>query len=119
MKKIDMFNKLSYLKNINNIINFKTMKNTGLFLGGLLTGAALGASIALLYAPQKGSETREQLRGKLKEMETELQVLRDKVKVKGGELKEEMKTKINELENKIESLIKEYKKNLEPTHGAN
>jgi len=95
------------------------MKYTGLFLGGLLTGAALGASIALLYAPQKGSETREQVKAKLKEMETELEHLRDKVKAKGGELKEEMKVKMNELESKIESLIKEYKKNLEPTHGAN
>lgn len=95
------------------------MKYTGLFLGGLLTGAALGASIALLYAPQKGSETREQVKAKIKEMEGELQQLRDKVKEKGGELKEEMKTKIVDLENKIENLIKEYKKNLEPTPGAN
>jgi len=96
-----------------------TMKNTGLFLGGLITGAALGASIALLYAPQKGSETRDQVRAKLKEMEAELNQLRDKVKVKGGELKEEMKVKMNDIEHKIENLIKEYKKNLEPTHGAN
>lgn len=95
------------------------MKYTGLFLGGLLTGAALGASIALLYAPQKGSETREQVKAKIKEMEGELQQLRDKVKVKGGELKEEMKVKMNELEKKIENLIKEYKQNLEPSHGAN
>ncbi|MCT4591609.1 MAG: YtxH domain-containing protein [Carboxylicivirga sp.] len=95
------------------------MKNTGLFLGGLLTGAALGASIALLYAPQKGTETREQVKAKIKEMEGELQQLRDKLKTKGGELKAEMKVKMNELETKIENLIKEYKKNLEPTHGAN
>jgi gas vesicle protein len=95
------------------------MKYTGLFLGGLLTGAALGASIALLYAPQKGSETREQVKAKIKEMEGELQQLRDKVKVKGGELKEEMKVKMNELEKKIENLNKEYKQNLEPSHGAN
>lgn len=95
------------------------MKYTGLFLGGLLTGAALGASIALLYAPQKGSETREQVKAKIKEMENELHQLREKLKAKGGELKEEMKVKMNELETKIENLIKEYKKNLEPTHGAN
>ncbi|WP_430811768.1 MULTISPECIES: YtxH domain-containing protein [unclassified Carboxylicivirga] len=95
------------------------MKYTGLFLGGLLTGAALGASIALLYAPQKGSDTREQIKVKLKEMEDELQQMRDKVKAKGGELKEEMKVKMNDLEHKIENLIKEYKKNLEPSHGAN
>nr|WP_319398410.1 YtxH domain-containing protein [uncultured Carboxylicivirga sp.] len=95
------------------------MKNTGLFLGGLLTGAALGASIALLYAPQKGSDTRDQLKAKLKEMEAELDTMRDKIKVKGGELKDEMKKKMQDLENKIENLIKEYKNTLEPTHGAN
>nr|WP_321410261.1 YtxH domain-containing protein [uncultured Carboxylicivirga sp.] len=95
------------------------MKNTGLFLGGLLTGAALGASIALLYAPQKGSETRDQLKAKLKEMEAELETLRNKIKVKGGELKDEMKKKMHDLENRIETLIKEYRNTLEPTHGAN
>ncbi len=40
------------------------------FLVGLLIGGALGAALALLYAPQSGEETR----GKLKE--------------KGGELKD-------------------------------
>ncbi len=95
------------------------MKNTGLFLGGLLTGAALGASLALLYAPQKGTDTRDQLKAKLKEMEAELATMRDKIKVKGGELKDEMKKKMNDLENRIETLIKEYKNTLEPTHGAN
>ncbi len=95
------------------------MKNTGLFLGGLFTGAALGASLALLYAPQKGSETRDQLKAKLKEMEAELETLRNKIKVKGGELKDEMKKKMQDLENRIETLIKEYKNTLEPTHGAN
>lgn len=95
------------------------MKNTALFLGGLLTGAALGASIALLYAPQNGEKTRDQLKGKLKEMEGELETLRGKIKTKGGELKDEMKKKMNDLESKIEGLIKEYKNNLEPTHGAN
>ncbi|MCU4177679.1 YtxH domain-containing protein [Carboxylicivirga sp. N1Y90] len=95
------------------------MKNTGLFLGGILTGAALGASLALLYAPQKGSDTRDQLKAKLKEMEGELDHMREKIKVKGGELKDEMKKKMADLETKIENLIKEYKNTLEPTHGPN
>ena len=45
--------------------------------------------------------------------------LRLKIKEKGGELKEEMKKKMLDLENRIETLIKEYKNTLEPTHGAN
>ncbi len=95
------------------------MKNTGLFIGGLIAGAAIGASAALLYAPQTGDDTRKQLRAKLKEMEGELDVLRDKIVAKGGEIKEEMKVKMKELETKIESLMKEYRKTLEPTHGTN
>jgi gas vesicle protein len=66
------------------------MKNTFLFLEGLLTGAAIGAGFALLFAPQKGSETREQLVAKIKEMEAELESMRDKIKTKGGELKDEL-----------------------------
>lgn len=36
--------------------------NTGNTLVALLTGAALGAGFGLLYAPQSGKETREQLK---------------------------------------------------------
>ncbi|TAJ07906.1 YtxH domain-containing protein [Marinilabiliaceae bacterium JC017] len=95
------------------------MKNTGLFIGGLLTGAAIGASIALLYAPKKGSETRDQLKVRLKDLETELQQVREKIKVKGGEIKEELKKKMQDLEKKIEGLLEEYKKTLETTPSAN
>lgn len=35
--------------------------NTGQTLVALLTGAIIGAGIGILYAPKKGSETREEL----------------------------------------------------------
>jgi gas vesicle protein len=38
--------------------------NKGDFLVGLLVGGALGAALALLYAPQAGEETRETLKKK-------------------------------------------------------
>ena len=44
--------------------------NTGNTLVALLTGAAIGASFGLLYAPQSGKDTRNQLKeeaGKAKE----------------------------------------------------
>lgn len=34
---------------------------SGVFLAGLLMGAAIGAGLALLFAPKKGSELRSQL----------------------------------------------------------
>jgi gas vesicle protein len=35
-----------------------------LFLAGLVTGSVVGASLALLLAPQSGEETRGQIRDK-------------------------------------------------------
>jgi gas vesicle protein len=37
------------------------LAGVGVFLAGLLTGLAIGAGAALLYAPQAGVETRRQL----------------------------------------------------------
>ena len=95
------------------------MKNSGLFLGGLLAGAMIGAATALLFAPQNGNETRKQLKEKLNELEKEMNATKEKIKVKGGELKEELKQKIHTIEEKIEKLLDEYKKTLEPTNSAN
>lgn len=75
-----------------------------------MAGAALGATIALLYAPQSGDDTRKDIKKKINEMEDELDILRAKLKEKGGELKEDLKKKIQEVENRIEKLVEEYKK---------
>jgi len=95
------------------------MKNSGMFLGGLFAGALVGAATALLFAPQNGIETRKQLKVKLNELEKEMNITKEKIKVKGGEIKDELKQKIHTIEEKIEKLLAEYKKTLEPTHGAN
>ncbi len=94
------------------------MKNSGLFLGGLITGALMGAATALLFAPQNGKETRKQLREKLNELEKEMNATKEKIKIKGGELKEELKAKIHNIEGKIEKLLEEYKRTLEPTSSS-
>ncbi len=85
------------------------MKNAGYFIGGLLAGAAIGAALALLYAPQKGEDTRRQIKEKIQELEGELVKMREKLKEKGGELKDDIKRKIQEIEARIEQLVKEYK----------
>ena len=42
--------------------------STGGFLTGLMAGALVGAAIALLYAPQTGSETRQLVKEKALEV---------------------------------------------------
>jgi gas vesicle protein len=86
------------------------MKDTGLFLGGLILGAAVGAALALLYAPQKGEDTRRQIKIKIDELEKELDKMREKLKEKGSEMKEEARKRIQELEARIEKLMEEYRK---------
>lgn len=95
------------------------MRNSGLFFGGMIAGALVGAATALLFAPQKGSDTRNQLKAKLNELEKEMDITKEKLKVKGGQLKEELKLKVHNIEQKIEKLLDEYKKTLEPTSSAN
>ena len=76
---------------------------TGGFLAGIVTGALVGAGIALLYAPQSGTETRKKLKRKAGE-----------IKTKALEIKEEALTKIEEVGNtaleKAEDVKKRAKK---------
>lgn len=79
------------------------MDNRGNFWGGLIAGAAIGAALALLFAPAKGSETREELGNKLKQLYDELK--QTKAKVASGDYKEDLNQKIDNLEKKIEQVI--------------
>jgi gas vesicle protein len=46
--------------------------NTGQTLIALLTGAAIGAGLGILYAPEKGSKTREKLSKEAKKAQKQL-----------------------------------------------
>ena len=84
----------------------------GSFLGGLITGAAIGAVIALLYAPKSGKETRVQIKKKIDELENDLKEMREKLKEKGGEFKDDIKQKIKDIEERLQCL---YRKTEEET----
>ena len=85
------------------------MVRTGLgIFGAFIVGAALGASVALLYAPAKGEETRDNVARKIKEMETELERLRFSAMRRGVEAKDTLKERIADLEQQLEKLIKKY-----------
>jgi len=65
----------------------------GMFVAGMLIGGAIGATVALLYAPQRGDETRDYLKQKTNEYS-------DAVKTKAGDLSEAAKVKANEFSTK-------------------
>jgi gas vesicle protein len=60
-----------YVKTIT-CVNFKhktkVMNDNSKVLIGLLTGLAAGAALGLLFAPEKGSETRDRLNQSLKDL---------------------------------------------------
>lgn len=75
-------------------------------LGKFLTGAAIGAGIALLFAPKKGSETREDIKNKTGE-------LVDKIKnTDKDEVKKILEKKLKELKNDLKNLDKESAKEI-------
>jgi gas vesicle protein len=52
----------------------------GVFLVGFLSGAALGAGLALLFAPQSGKETREKIKDVASDVKDKISDLVDDTK---------------------------------------
>jgi len=82
------------------------MKTGNSFLTGLLTGAAIGGIIALLYAPKSGKETREDIKSKFAELEKELEELKGKAGQKAGKIKSDLAERLSRLQQEIENLSK-------------
>lgn len=85
-------------------------------IGKFVLGAGIGASLALLFAPKKGSELREDLKKKLDELinkakEVDLEEFSEKFTDKVEELKEELKELDNEKVLKIAKEKSEILKN--------
>jgi len=83
------------------------MKPSSSFITGLLAGAAVGAAIALLYAPQSGKETREKLKLKFKDIDDQYQALKSKAGETTTQIKTDLEAKLAALQREIELLSKE------------
>jgi gas vesicle protein len=80
------------------------MKSAGSFITGLLAGAAIGGIIAMLYAPQSGKETREQIKQKLGDLEKEFESLKGKAAQKSDHIKKDLADRLAELQREIENI---------------
>lgn len=88
----------------------KDKKKSG--FGKFLAGAAIGAGLGILFAPKKGSETRQELKEKLDELAN---------KIKGidvEEVRESIEAKIEEIKEELKDLDKEKVLKIAKEKGA-
>ena len=77
------------------------MNDNSKVLIGLLTGLAAGAALGLLFAPDKGSETRDRLNQSLKDL--------------GDSIKDRAADEINNLTNLKDKVVSSVKSKLQET----
>lgn len=72
--------------------------NTGKLVGALLIGAAVGAALGILFAPNKGTETRKKLLAKGDD-------LSGAIKDRFNGMLEDSKTEVEGLKNKANAVL--------------
>ncbi len=82
------------------------MSNKKSGVGKFIVGLGLGAGLGLLFAPKKGSETREDLKKKLDEMVNKIK------DIDMNEVKEEFFNKVSDIKQELDDLDKEKVKKI-------
>jgi len=92
--------------------------STGSFIIGLLSGAAIGAAIGLLYAPEKGSATREKLGQRAHDIKEDLDERFEDLKDYVNDAVGEMKEKVSEVKEKVADIKEKAQKPKAKEAGA-
>lgn len=82
------------------------MNDSGKILAALLAGLAAGAAIGILFAPEKGTDTRDKLSESLKD-------LGDAIKERSAEQIEQIKDLSDKVSSNLKSKLKSSEKSVE------
>lgn len=101
--------------------------NTGQTLLALLTGAAIGAGIGILYAPDKGTNTRKKIEKSAKKAQKELQAklnetksnLSDKAYAAKQSFEEKLDETLSNASYKADEVLKAMEEKLEALRAQN
>lgn len=88
------------------------MKDNGKVVAALLAGLAAGAALGVLFAPEKGSDTRDKLSDSLKDLGDAIKERTAEQVEQFNDLKERLvstiKSKVNKGEAEVEEALEEH-----------